>query len=347
MNLMNAIVIEQFGDCSVMQHRQIDTPKLEQDDVLIEVDVSGVNHVDLDIRAGTSGMPVEFPHVPGVDAAGSVAAVGDGVHNFQPGDRVIPHYELACGRCRNCLAGKENICLDFDILGGTCWGTYAEYVKVKAHHLMRIPDSLSSRDAAASFIPFATVWEAMMANGKLLTGETVLINAAGSGVGSAGLQLAKLTGCRVIATAGSEEKLTRARELGADVTINYRSENMVEKIMDVTGGSGIDLALEMVGGEILLNTIKSMASGGRIVSVGAHAGEKVEIDFIELFRKHITIHGCGRSTRAVGEHVLDLVAAGKLKPIIDRVLPLSDVAEAHRLLQERACFGRVLLETNS
>lgn len=345
MTSMNAVLIEKFGDSSTLQYQEVAVPQLGQGEVLIKTEVVGVNHVDLDIRAGISGMPVSLPHIPGVDAAGSVSEVGDGVFNFRPGDRVVPHFELACGNCRNCLAGKENICLDFDILGGTCWGTYAEYVKVKAHHLMRIPDTLSSTDAVASFIPFATAWEAMIRNGKLVSGETVLVNAAGSGVGTAGLQIAKLAGCRIIATAGSEEKLTKARELGADVTINYHEQNMVEAILDTTQGLGVDLALEMVGGEILINTLKSMASGGRIVSVGAHAGEKVEIDFIELFRKHIAIFGCGRSTRAVGEHVLDLVAAKKLHPVIDRVLPLSEAAQAHRLLEERACFGRVLLQT--
>lgn len=340
---MRAINIHEFGDAAVMHYEQVDVPELEHDDILIKVNVAGVNHVDLDIRAGISGMPVKLPHIPGVDAAGSIVETGAGVSVFKPGDRVIPHYELSCGACRNCLAGKENICLDFEILGGTCWGTYAEYVKVKAHHLMRIPDGLSDVDAVASFIPFATVWEAMMSNGKMQTGETVLINAAGSGVGSAGVQLARLAGCRVIATAGSAEKLEKARELGADVLINYSQDNVSDAVMDTTGNLGVDLALDMVGGEILQSTIKSMAAGGRIVSVGAHAGEKVEIDFIELFRKHIAIYGCGRSTRAVGEHVMDLVAQGKLKPVIDRTLALSEASQAHQLLEERKCFGRVLL----
>jgi NADPH:quinone reductase-like Zn-dependent oxidoreductase len=347
MSLMKAVVIERFGDCSVLEPSQVETPELDQNDVLIKVNVAGVNHVDLDIRAGISGIAVKLPHILGVDAAGTIVDVGNGVSNFNIGDRVIPHFELACGNCRNCISGRENICLNFGILGGTCWGTYAEYVKVQSHHLMRIPDGLNDIDAVAAFIPFATCWEAMMTNGKLVPGETVLINAAGSGVGTAGLQIAQMAGCRIIATAGSNEKLQKARELGADITINYQHENTVDAIMQATAGIGVNLALDMVGGEVLINTIKSMAPGGRIVSVGAHAGEKVEIDFIELFRKHIAIFGCGRSTRAVGEHVLDLVTAGKLKPVIERVLPLNDAAQAHQLLEDRACFGRLLLELES
>jgi len=343
---MKAIVIDEFGGPSVLKYREVHTPRPGAGEVLIKTAVAGVNHVDLDIRAGTSGMPVQLPHIPGVDAAGTVVETGAGVLAFAEGDRVVPHYELACGACRNCLAGRENICLAFDILGGTRWGTYAEYVLVGAHHLMRIPAGLTDEQAVSSFVPFATAWDAMIKVGKLQAGETVLINAVGSGVGSAGVQVANLAGCRVIATAGGDEKLDKARELGAAVTINYRTGNLSDAVLAATAGNGVDLALDMVGGEILTATINAMAAGGRIVSVGAHAGEKVSIDFIELFRKRISIHGCGRSTRAVGEHVMRLVAEGKLKPVIDRVLPLAEAAEAHRLLEQRACFGRLVLQVD-
>lgn len=340
---MKAIVFDEFGASDVMVPREMPVPEPGPGQVRVRIEAAGVNHVDLDIRAGVSGMPVSFPHIPGVDAAGMVDAVGPGVTMFAPGDRVVPHYELSCGRCRNCIAGRENICLDFDILGGTRPGTYAEYVVVGAHNLMRIPDGLSAVDAVSSFVPFATAWEALVTVGRIQAGEAVLVNAAGSGVGSAGVQVAALAGARVIATAGSAAKLERARELGAEVTINYQEQDVTEALLEATGGLGVALALDMVGGELLKATLKGMASGGRIVTVGAHAGEVIEIDFIELFRKHIAIHGCGRSTRAVGERVMELVAAGRLAPVIDRVLPLDQAAEAHRLLEARACVGRLAL----
>ena len=271
--MMKAVVFDAFGSSEVMALRDVPLPEPGPGEVRMRIEAAGVNHVDLDIRAGISGMPVSFPHIPGVDAAGVVDAVGPGVSGFGPGDRVAPHYVLACGRCANCIAGRENICLDFDILGGTRPGTYAEAVVVGAHHLMRIPDGLSAVDAVSSFVPFATAWEALVTVGHIQAGETVLVNAAGSGVGSAGVQVAALAGARVIATAGSAEKLARARDLGAEVTINYREQDVAAELLAATGGLGVALALDMVGGELLQATLKGMAAGGRIVTVGAHAGE--------------------------------------------------------------------------
>ena len=340
---MKAVVMNAFGDPSVLRYADVETPAPGPGEVLIAIDAAGVNHVDLDIRAGTSGMPVTLPHVPGVDAAGTIAAVGDGVLDYAIGDRVVPHYELACGRCRNCVGGRENICLAFDILGGTRQGTYAEFVVVGAHHVIRIPDGLGAEAAVSAFVPFATAWEALVETGRIQVGETVLVNAVGSGVGSAGLQVARLAGCRTIVTAGSSAKLDRAAAMGADVLIDYTREDVAEAVLQATNGLGVDLALDMVGGELLQATIRAMASGGRVVTVGAHAGERVEIDFIELFRKHVAIHGCGRSTRAVGAHVLALVESGQLVPVIDRTLPLADAADAHRLIEARAVFGRLVL----
>ena len=340
---MKAIVLRRNGGPKAMRYEDIETPRPGPGEVLVRVHAAGVNHVDIDIRKGASGMAENFPHIMGVDAAGEVAEVGDGVTSWKPGDRVAPHFVLSCGVCRNCIRGLENMCVGFEVLGATVWGTYAEYVKVGEHHLVRIPDGLSYDDAVSSYVPFATAWEALVTTGRVSPGETVLVNAAGSGVGSASVQVAKLAGAHVIATAGSAAKLRKARELGADDTINYTNKSVSGQVLKLTGGVGVDLALDMVGGEVLIESIEALAPGGRLVTIGAHAGEQVSFDMIEFFRKHISMHGCGRSTRAIAADVLGLVAAGKLTPVIHRKFKLKDAAKAHEVMESRKFFGRMVL----
>jgi len=206
-----------------------------------------------------------------------------------------------------------------------------------------IPERLTYNDAAAGGVPFATAWEGLVTMAKLGPGETVLVNAAGSGVGSAAVQVAKLAGARVIASAGSDEKHGRAKELGADEVVNYNESSLSTMVLDMTAGDGVDVAFDMVGGSILLETIHALASGGRLATVGAHAGEKVEIDMIEFFRKHISMHGCGRSTKSIFAKVFDLMAEGKLTPIIHQTLPLAQAGEAHTIMESRDFFGRMIL----
>jgi NADPH:quinone reductase-like Zn-dependent oxidoreductase len=339
---MKAIVLHKNGGLEQLIYEEVATPVPGPGEVLVRVRAAGVNHCDIDIRNGVSGMDGKFPHVMGVDAAGEVAKLGPGVTQWQLGEHVAPHFVLSCGICANCLRGAENICLKFDILGATVWGAYAEYVKVGAHHLVRIPDGLGFDEAVSAYVPFATAWEALITVGRLSAGETVLVNAAGSGVGSAGIQIAKLAGARVITTAGSDDKLALAKALGADHGINYTNKKIGAETLRLTGGRGVDCAFDMVGGDTLKQSIKALASGGRLVTVGAHAGEVVEIDFIELFRKHVSIHGCGRSTKAIAAQVLQLTADGRLKPVIHQRFNLKDAAKAHAALESRTVFGRLV-----
>ncbi len=340
---MKAIVLHKTGGPDQLSYEDVDTPTPGPGEVLIRVRAAGVNHVDIDIRKGVSGMTLKFPHIPGVDAAGVIAGLGAGVTMWQEGDRVAPHFILHCGICSNCIRGAENICLNFHVLGATTWGTYAQYVKVGQHHVVRIPKRLSFDQAVSSYVPFATAWEALVTVGKVEPGENVLVNAAGGGVGSAGVQVAKLAGARVIATAGSATKLRQAKQLGADHTINYNDQNIGEEVRRFTGGQGVNLALDMVGGKVFLQTIDALAAGGRLVTVGAHAGETVKLDMIELFRKHISVHGCGRSTRAIAEQVMGVVSVGKLTPVIHAKFKLRDAAEAHKVMESRKFFGRMVL----
>jgi NADPH:quinone reductase-like Zn-dependent oxidoreductase len=340
---MEAIVLREYGGLDKLRVEEVPPPEVERGEIVIKNRAVGVNHCDIDVRRGVFGVAQTFPHVMGVDSAGDVIAVGPGVSGFAVGDRVAPHFLLSCGTCRNCIAGRENICFHAGVLGVTTGGTYAQFVKLRASNVVHLPDALSYTDAVAVQVPFATAWEALVEVGRLAPGETVLVNAAGSGVGSAGLQIAKLAGARVIATTGSDAKFAAARALGADEVLNYQSTNIGEAVKRLTNGLGVDLALDMVGGDRLLDCIAAAAQGGRIVSVGAHAGERVEVDMIELFRKHISLHGCGRSTKAIVSKVLDLAAAGKLRPVIAETFSLRDAPAAHRLMESRQFFGRIIM----
>lgn len=341
---MKAVVLNEYGDFDRLQWLDAPTPEAGFGEVVIRNEAVGLNHCDTDLRRGIFGLDQVFPHVMGVDCAGVIAQVGPGVEGYAVGDRVAPHFVLSCGSCRNCLRGQENICLRAGLLGITTWGGYAQYTKVRQNNLIRIPDGLSFDDSVAAAIPFATAWEAIVEVGTLRVGETILVNAAGSGVGSAGVQIAKLAGARVIATTGSEAKIAAARALGADEVLIYGQHDIPAEVAKLTDGLGVDMAFDMVGGARLTDCIGALAQGGRIVSVGAHGGEHVDIDMIELFRKHISIHGCGRSTRAMVADVLALVAAGKLKPVLHARFPLAAAAEAHRLMESRAFFGRMVMD---
>jgi NADPH:quinone reductase-like Zn-dependent oxidoreductase len=340
---MRAIVLRDYGGFDRLRLEETEKPAIDAGEILIRNRAVGVNHCDTDVRRGVFGIAQNFPHVMGVDSAGEVAAVGPGVRHFAVGDRVAPHFLLSCGSCPNCIAGKENICLNAGVLGVTTWGTYAEFVKVPAHNAVRLPKNVSFDDAVAAQIPFATAWEALIEVGRLAAGETILVNAAGSGVGSAGIQIAKLAGATVIATTGADDKFPAARALGADAVVNYEKTKVAEAVMALTGGLGVNLAFDMVGGARLHDSIAAVALGGRIVTVGAHGGEHVDIDMIELFRKHISVHGCGRSTKAIVMKVLDLVASGRLKPVIFKAFDLGQAGEAHRIMESRNFFGRMLM----
>jgi NADPH:quinone reductase-like Zn-dependent oxidoreductase len=258
---MRAVVLRDYGGFDRLRLEETETPAVGVGEILIRNRAVGVNHCDTDVRRGAFGVAQNFPHVMGVDSAGDVAAVGASAQGFAVGERVAPHFLLSCGSCRNCMAGKENICLNAGVLGVTTWGTYAEFVKVPAHNAVRLPENISFDDAVAVQIPFAAVWEALIEVGRLAVGETVLVNAAGSGVGSAGIQIAKLAGATVIATTGADEKFAASLSLGADAVVNYEKTEVGEAVMALTGGLGVDLAFDMVRGTRLHDSIAALALG--------------------------------------------------------------------------------------
>ena len=341
---MKAMVLKAYGGTDQLSYQEVANPVPVRDEVVVRVHAAGLNHCDIDVRRGVFGVTQPLPHVMGVDAAGEVMAVGPDVTRWKIGDRVSPHFVLACGHCANCREGRENICLNVQILGVDVWGGYAEQLKVRQTQLIALPDGVSFIDAAASMVPFATAWEALVSTAKIRVGETVLINAAAGGVGSHAVQVARLAGARVIASVGAADKIDKVKALGAHEAINYREEGLAEGVMRLTGGRGVDLAFDGVGGDILKASLKALADGGRLASIGAHGGEIVDIDMIDFFRRHLTVMGCGRFTQEIATTVLGLMARGDLKPVIHDVFELREAASAQELMESRNFFGRIVLQ---
>jgi NADPH2:quinone reductase len=322
---MKAVVIDEFGGPEVLRYRDVPDPSLSPALVLIEVRAVGVNRGDMQQRAGEAGDEQQpLPLIVGWEVAGVVKAVGDLVQNVREGDRVVAIIPS---------------------------GGYAELAAPIAQAVVPIPQSLSFEEAAGIPIVFMTAWFALVKKAALRPGETALVQAAGSGIGMAGVQIAKHVGARVIATAGSDEKLARARELGADETINYRTADFAEAVTAMTGGRGVDVVLESVGGRTLVRSIELLANGGRLVSVGNSSGEPVSIDAALLVERDVSLAGLylGNELLRSGaieefQKVVDLCGRGELKVIIDRVLPLAEAAAAHGILADRANFGKVILK---
>ncbi|MFN0300369.1 MAG: zinc-binding dehydrogenase [Burkholderiales bacterium] len=336
-----------YGGPEVLVCEETRTPTPGVGEAVVRVRAVGINHVDLDVRAGTSRIPLSFPHILGREFAGEVAAIGDAASPYKDGDRVWVTCRFPCGTCEFCLSGRDNLC-DQGVHGGYFGidmpGGYAEYVKVPLATLRRLPAHVSFEDAAATQVAFGTAWHVLINRGGLRAGQTVLIQAAGSGIGSAAIQVARLAGATVLVTASSESKLERAKALGAHHLINYRTEeNFVPRVLELTGGKGVDVVMEHVGGSVFTRSLECVKTDGVIVTAGAHAGELVSLDIIPFFRKQLRLVGSKNATLTELQSVMDLVAEGKLKPVLHATFPLGQAAEAHQVVGSREAFGKVLL----
>lgn len=340
---MKAVRFHEYGDRDVLRYEDVPEPTPGRGEALIRVRACGVNHVDIDMRSGISRLPLQLPHTLGFEIAGDVAALGDDVTEVAVGARVSPLFQIHCRECESCHHGEHMHCEGITMLGVQAPGGYAEYVVAPAWALIELPASLTYEAAASIQTTFSTVWHALVTRARLREGEWVLVNAAGSGVGTAGIQVARMLGARVIASAGSDEKLKRARELGAEATVSYATEDMAARVRELTGGRGVGVVMESVGGEILAASLNALDKDGRVVTVGAHAGEVVPVDAILLFRNQWSLIGSVRATEQEIRHVVDLVGQGRLRPVIHRSLPLQEAREAHRILEGRTQFGKVVL----
>jgi NADPH:quinone reductase-like Zn-dependent oxidoreductase len=340
---MKAIVFHQHGDPTVLRYTDVPEPTLRHNEVLVRVHACALNHLDLWVRRGIPGVPIPLPHIPGSDVAGEVAKVGPEVSTVHVGQKVILAPGVTCGKCPACLAGQDNRCRDFSNLGYMIDGGCAEYVRVPEVNCLPYPENLDWANAAAIPLVFVTAWHMLVNRAQLQPGETVLVLAAGSGVGSAAIQIAKFFGARVIATAGNDEKLEKARELGADEVIHHFIMPISKEIRRLTNNRGADVVVEHVGAATWDHSLKSLAPGGRMVTCGATTGYDAHLDIRFLFSRQLSVLGSYMGTKDELRTVLKLVAQGRLRPAVDRIWPLHECSTAHNYLENAKQFGKVVL----
>ncbi len=341
---MKAVVFHQHGGPEVLQYTDAPEPALRPREVLVRVRACALNHLDLWVRGGLPNVPIPLPHIPGSDIAGEIALTGPEVTRVKAGEKVVLAPGVTCGKCVACLSGHDNRCREFTNLGYLIDGGCAEFVRCPEVNCLPYPANLTFEQAAAVPLVFQTAWHMLVARAELQPGEEVLVLGAGSGVGSAAIQIAKFFGARVIATAGNEEKLAKARELGADEVINHHKQKIRDEVRRITSKRGVDVVFEHVGTATWDDSVASLATGGRLVTCGNTTGYDAKIDLRFLFSRQLSLLGSYMGTKGELHTVMKLVAGGRLRPVVDRVMPLSDCAEAHAYLEAGKQFGKVVLQ---
>ena len=341
---MKAIVFYQHGGPEVLNYVDAPEPIVRASEVLVRVKACALNHLDLWVRRGIAGVPLPLPHIPGSDISGEVAQIGSDVSTVRVGQKVVLAPGVTCGICAACIAGQDNRCRQFTNLGYLIDGGCAEFVRAPEVNCLPYPENLSFEEAASIPLVFQTAWHMLIARAELQPGDAVLILGAGSGVGSAAIQIAKFFGARVIATAGSDEKLQKAKELGADHVIHHKTQKIREEVRRIMGKGGVDVVFEHVGTVTWEESIASLGPGGRLVTCGATTGYDAKIDLRFLFSRQLSLLGSYMGTKSELQRVMKLVAAGRLKPVVDRIFPLAACAEAHRYLESSSQFGKIVLK---
>ena len=340
---MKAIVFHQHGGPEVLKYADAPEPALRANDVLVRVKACALNHLDLWVRRGLPNVPLPLPHIPGSDVAGEIAKIGVDVTTIRVGQKVVLAPLVSCGKCPACLGGLDNHCRQATNLGYMIDGGCAEFVRAPEVNCLAYPEDLTWEQAAAIPLVFQTAWHMLITRAELQPGEDVLVLGAGSGVGSAAIQIAKFFGARVLTTAGSEEKLAKAKELGADHLINYKTQKIRDEVRRITDKRGVDVVVEHVGAASWEDSFSSLAPTGRLVTCGATTGYDGKVDLRFLFSRQLSLLGSYMGTKSELHRVMKLVAAGKLKPVVDRVFPLAEAAAAHAYLESSSQFGKVVL----
>ncbi len=340
---MKAVIVREHGGYDKLRIEDVEKPTIRADEVLISVKASGINHLDLWVRKGVPGHKFPLPMILGTDIAGVVAEKGELVSNVNIGDRVAvsPGYAGPAGD--EARSGQIHLARDYGVFGEHRNGGCAEFMDAPAVNLLRMPDWMSFTDAAACPLVFLTAYS-MLRKADLQAGETILMHAAGSGVTSAGIQIARLLGATVIATAGSDEKLEKARALGAEHGINYRTQDFVEETKKITGRAGVDVIFDHIGPDTFAGNFKAIKWGGRIVTCGSTSGGNVDLNLRALFFKRISLLGSTMGPMADQLAVWKLLCQKKLKPVVDRVFPVGEVGKAHEYVESRKAFGKVVLD---
>ena len=326
-----------------MKWEEIEDPRCGPDEVLVDVRACGVNHSDLDSRAGTSRWPFTMPWVLGAEFAGTVAEVGAEVEGIVTGAPGTAYQQFACGSCRSCTSWRQDLCERLTVFGTDCWGGYAELVPVPARAIIPLRSEDDFIPAAAAQCAVSTAWSMVATVARVRPGETVLVPSASGGVASAAVQAAKIAGARVIASVGSPEKIEAVRALGADAVFCYRETSVAEAVRSATGDGGVDAVVDTTGGPLFGDHLAALRPDGRLVTWGAHAGEVVSLDIVELFRNGHRILGFRVASPNEIQEALGLVLGGKIDMPVDRTFPMSEAAAAHAYVDERRHVGKVLL----
>ncbi|HEX9500257.1 MAG TPA: zinc-binding dehydrogenase [Thermoanaerobaculia bacterium] len=343
---MKAIVIREHGGVERLEKSVVPDPVPKPDEAIVRVRAVALNHLDLWVRRGVPGHTFHLPIIPSAEVAGIVDEIRDGT-GWKRGDEVIVAPGFSCGVCPACLSGNDPLCASAGIFGENRDGGSAEKIAVPIRNLIRKPASLSFAEAAALPLDMLTAWHMLIARAQLRWGETVLVQAGGSGIGSAGIQIAKLWHATVYTTVGNTEKAKRAKELGADETILYRETDFVAAVRALTNKRGVDVVFEHIGADTFERSLKTLARGGRLVTCGATAGGEANINIRLIFFKLLSILGSTMGSLAELHEIMKHVEAGRLRPVIDRVLPIGEIREAHRVLENREAFGKVVLTTDN
>jgi len=340
---MRAVLVRAHGGLDQLEFTHLPVPSPGPQEVLIRLHATGLNHLDLWVRRGVATHKFPLPMIPGCDGAGEIAALGSAVQGWQVGDRVTWCPTLACYQCRQCLSGAHHLCRYFGVLGETTNGSCAEFVTLPAVNLLKLPPGMPFTTAAAIPLAALTAHHMLVHRAMLAPGETILIHAAGSGVGTMALQFARMIGARIFATASTEAKLAHARSLGAEHTINYTTEDWVGRVRELTGKAGVDVVFENVGADTWTGSLRSLAKGGRLVTCGATSGPIVESDLRLVFFKNLSILGSTMGSLGEMQHIWRLVEQERVGPVIDRTFPISAIREAHQHMESRQQFGKVVL----
>ena len=341
--MMKAVVFHEHGGVEKLSYEDVPTPEPGPGEVLIKLRAAALNHLDIWVRQGFPGRTLPMPHISGSDGAGEVAGVGEGVEALRVGQRVVINPGVSCGQCPACRDGRDNLCPGFRLFGLQLPGAYAEYLVAPERSVLPVSDALSFEEWAAVPLVYLTSWNMLVTTGKLAKGETVLIHAAGSGIGSAAIVIAKHLGAHVITTAGAGWKLEKAKALGADEVIDYKQQDFAKRVRELTGGAGADIVFEHIGPETWQGSMASLGKAGRLVVCGVTSGPSVELDLRPLFMHQQSVHGCYLGTRSELEHVISLVEHGALRPVVDSVSPLEEAAAAQQKMLDRGVFGKLVL----
>lgn len=339
---MRAVVVTRHGDASVLEAREVEDPAPKAGEVVVRVRAVAMNHLDVWVRRGLPTLTLEMPHILGADISGVVE--WSDTPGIAAGMECVLAPGVSCGRCRECLSGRDHFCRSYGILGEHRAGGYAEKIRVPAANVQAKPKRLSFVEAAAVPLVFQTAWQMLVSRAQLREGEWVLVHAAGSGVGSAAVQIAKLFGATVIATARGAKKLEAARKLGADHVVDYDTQDFLAEVKKLTGKRGVDVVFEHVGKSTWEKSLLSLTQGGRLVTCGATTGFDVVTDLRYVFYKKLSILGSTMGSKGELFEILRAVEAGRLNPVVGAVLPLARARDGHALLENRETFGKVVFE---